>query len=138
MGRSVPRSSPKPPPKPPPKPRSGLCPELLADFRIPKPPGVLAGGTEGSFLCSPSSRFSGRGGGVGSLPRAWRGGWGAWGQRGLKKIGGLGGVFLSPPFGFSDFPGWGRPRSLGFPTGLWALSNPKGAGGGRGRGRETP
>src|SRR2546427_8723139 len=77
MGRSVPRSSPKPPPKPPPKPRSGLCPELLADFRIPKPPGVLAGGTEGSFLCSPSSRFSGRGGGVGNLPRAWRRGWGA-------------------------------------------------------------
>src|SRR5713226_4164540 len=70
-------ASPKPPPKPPPKPRSGLCPELLADFRIPKPPGVLAGGTEGSFLCSPSSRFSGRGGGVGSLPRAWRRGWGA-------------------------------------------------------------
>src|SRR3989442_7691312 len=33
---------------------------------------VLAGGTEGSFLCSLSSRFSGRGGGVGSLPRAWR------------------------------------------------------------------
>src|SRR3989442_11726467 len=33
---------------------------------------VLAGGAEGSFLCSPSSRFSGRGGGVGSLPRAWR------------------------------------------------------------------
>src|SRR5437879_1422231 len=33
---------------------------------------VLAGGAEGSFLCSLSSRFSGRGGGVGSLPRAWR------------------------------------------------------------------
>ena len=54
-----------------PEPRSGLCPELLADFRIPKPPGC-SGGTEGSFLCSLSSRFSGRGGGVGSLPRAWR------------------------------------------------------------------
>src|SRR3989442_1565852 len=56
----------------PPEPRSGLCPELLADFRIPKPSWVLAGGEEGSFLCTPSSRFSGRGGGVGSLPRAWR------------------------------------------------------------------
>src|SRR3989449_8765756 len=33
---------------------------------------VLAGGAEGSFLCSLSSRFSGRGGGVGSPPRAWR------------------------------------------------------------------
>src|SRR5712692_7911436 len=32
-------------------------------------------GAEGSFLCSPSSRFSGRGGGVGSLPRAWRASW---------------------------------------------------------------
>src|SRR3989442_16031217 len=59
-------------PKPPPKPRSGLCPEWLADFRIPNLLGALAGGAEGSFLCSPSSRFSGRGGGVGSLPRAWR------------------------------------------------------------------
>src|SRR2546422_1480932 len=33
---------------------------------------VLAGGAEGSFLCSLSSRFSGGGGGVGSPPRAWR------------------------------------------------------------------
>src|SRR3989442_15519968 len=30
-------------------------------------------GAEGSFLCSLSSRFSGGEGGVGSLPRAWRG-----------------------------------------------------------------
>src|SRR2546425_557735 len=44
--------SPKPPPKHPPEPRSGLCPELLADFRIPKPPGCSQGGAEGSFpLC---------------------------------------------------------------------------------------
>src|SRR2546425_8488575 len=27
----------------PPEPRSGLCPELLADFRIPKPPGCSQG-----------------------------------------------------------------------------------------------
>src|SRR3989442_10008163 len=27
----------------PPEPRSGLCPELLADFRIPKPPGSSQG-----------------------------------------------------------------------------------------------
>src|SRR2546422_3185298 len=26
-----------------PEPRSGLCPELLADFRIPKPPGCSQG-----------------------------------------------------------------------------------------------
>src|SRR5437879_584977 len=63
MGRSVPRSSPKP--------RRGLCPELLADFRIPNLLGARRG-AEGSFVCSLSSRFSGRGGGVGSLPRAWR------------------------------------------------------------------
>src|SRR2546425_9602489 len=30
-------------PKPAPKPRSGLCPEFLADFRIPKPPGSSQG-----------------------------------------------------------------------------------------------
>src|SRR2546427_7073434 len=41
LGRSVPRSSPKPPPKP----RSGLCPELLADFRIPN----LLGAPRGFF-----------------------------------------------------------------------------------------
>src|SRR5437879_5349902 len=35
-------------PKPPPKPRSGLCPELLADFRIPKPPGCSQGGAAGA------------------------------------------------------------------------------------------
>src|SRR5947209_5501007 len=51
----------------PPEPRSGLCPELLADFRIPNLLGARRG-AEGSFLCSPSSRFSGRGGGVGSPP----------------------------------------------------------------------
>src|SRR5216684_1324557 len=64
-------ASPKPPPKPPPKPRSGLCPELLADFRIPKPPGCSQG-RRGQFSVQSDNRFSGRGGGVGSLPRAWR------------------------------------------------------------------
>src|SRR5438445_3937009 len=58
-------------PKPPPKPRSGLCPELLADFRIPKPPGCSQG-RRGQFSVQSDNRFSGRGGGVGSLPRAWR------------------------------------------------------------------
>src|SRR2546428_735423 len=42
-------ASPKPPPKPPPKPRSGLCPELLADFRIPKPPGCSQGAQRAVF-----------------------------------------------------------------------------------------
>ena len=58
-----------------PEPRSGLCPELLADFRIPNLLGARRG-AEGSFLCSPSSRFSGTGGGLGSLPRASRASWG--------------------------------------------------------------
>src|SRR3989441_247540 len=77
---------------------------------------VLAGGTEGSFLCSPSSRFSGRGGGVGSLPRAWR----RVGVPGiasvLKKFVRLASVFPSPPFGSSDFAGPRRPRLYGFHT----------------------
>src|SRR2546426_3903577 len=46
---------------------------------------VLAGGAEGSFLCSLSSRFSGGGGGVGSPPRAWRR-VGVPGAAGAKKI----------------------------------------------------
>src|SRR2546426_8337545 len=55
----------------PPEPRSGLCPELLADLRIPKPPGCSQG-RRGQFSVQSDNRFSGRGGGVGSLPRAWR------------------------------------------------------------------
>src|SRR5712692_4993521 len=80
-------------------------------------------GTEGSFLCSPSSRFSGRGGGVGSLPRAWRGAAGA-----KKKFGRLASVFPSPPFRSSDFAGPRRPRLYGFDIGTRSLSNHKGRG----------
>src|SRR5437899_9194327 len=54
-----------------PEPRSAV-PRVAGRFSDSETSWVLAGGTEGSFLCSPSSRFSGRGGGVGSLPRAWR------------------------------------------------------------------
>src|SRR5207245_979533 len=122
-------ASPKPPPKPSPKPRSGLCPELLADFRIPKPPGcsqgVLAGGTEGSFLCSLSSRFSGRGGG--EPPQGVAASWGAR-QQVLKKFVRLASAFPSPPFGSSDFAGPRRPRLYGFHTGTRSLSNRKGRG----------
>src|SRR5437899_2089389 len=60
-------ASPKPPPKPPPKPRSGLCPELLADFRS-ETSWVLAGGTEGSFLCSLITDFLAEGAGWGASP----------------------------------------------------------------------
>src|SRR3989449_4282782 len=58
-----------------PEPRSGLCPELLADFRIPKPPGCSQG-RRGQFSVQSDNRFSGRGGGVGSLHGVWRGGGG--------------------------------------------------------------
>src|SRR3989442_12115885 len=71
-------ASPKPPPKPPPKPRSGLCPELLADFRIPKPPGCSQGG-RGQFSVQSDKRFSGRGGG------------GGWRPQGVRARGGAGG-----------------------------------------------
>src|SRR5437899_4771963 len=37
----------------PPEPRSGLCPELLADFRIPKPPGCSQG-IFSSLICNSS------------------------------------------------------------------------------------
>src|SRR5712664_649787 len=110
----------------PPEPRSGLCPELLADFGF-RTSWVLAGGAEGSFLCSLSSRFSGRGGGVGSLPRAWRR-VGVPGAAGAKKIVRLASVFPSPPFRSSDFAGLRRPRLYGFHTGTRSLSNRKGRG----------
>src|SRR3989449_9048618 len=46
---------------------------------------VLAGGAEGSFLCSLSSRFSGGGGGVGSPPPGRGGELGCQAQQVLKK-----------------------------------------------------
>src|SRR5256712_403903 len=55
----------------PPEPRSGLCPELLADFRIPNLLGARRG-HRGQFSVQSDNRFSGGGGGVGSPPRAWR------------------------------------------------------------------
>src|SRR2546425_863515 len=121
-------ASPKPPPKPPPKPRSGLCPELLADFRIPKPPGCSQG-RRGQFSVQSDNRFSGRGGGVGSLPRAWR-------RVGVprrcvgakKKFVRLASIFPSPPFRSSDFAGLRRPRLYGFHTGTRSLANRKGRG----------
>src|SRR3989441_11442067 len=47
---------------------------------------VLAGGAEGSFLCSLSSRFSGGGGGVGSPPQGVAASWGARRSRCLKNL----------------------------------------------------
>src|SRR5437879_9794469 len=62
-------------------------------------------GAEGSFLCSLSSRFSGRGGGVGSLPRAWRRVGVPGAASVLKKFVRLVSVFPSPLFRSSDFAG---------------------------------
>src|SRR5947209_6022448 len=71
-------------PKPPPKPRSGLCPELLADFRIPKPPGCSQG-RRGQFSVQSDNRFSGRGGG-GEPPQGVAASWGARRSRCLKNL----------------------------------------------------
>src|SRR5947209_3345204 len=120
-------ASPKPPPKPPPKPRSGLCPELLADFRIPKPPGCSQG-RRGQFSVQSDNRFSGRGGGVGSLPRAWRR-VGVPGAAGAKKIVRLASVFPSPPFGLPTSQGLGGLGSMDSTLALGAFRIARGAGG---------
>src|SRR3989441_2367219 len=84
---------------------------LTSEWAVPRVAGrfsdsetswVLAGGTEGSFLCSPSSRFSGGGGGVGSLPRAWRRVGVPRVGSGLKKLGGCVDFFFSPLFRTPD------------------------------------
>src|SRR3989442_6663734 len=47
-----------------PEPRGGLCPELLADFRIPKPPGCSQGAQRAVFCAVRVADFlaEGRGG----------------------------------------------------------------------------
>src|SRR5437899_1442710 len=121
--------------------RSSPCP---SEWAVPRGAGrfsdsetswVLAGGSEGSFLCSLSSRFSGRGGGVGSPPRAWRRVGVPPAASVLKKFVRLASIFPSPPFRSSDFAGPRRPRLYGFHTGTRSLSNRKGRGRRRG-GRE--
>src|SRR2546422_99850 len=111
----------------PPEPRSGLCPEWLADFRIPNLLGARRG-AEGSFLCSLITDFLAEGAGWGASP-------GRGGELGcqpaasvLKKIVRLASVFPSPPFGSSDCEGLRRPRLYGFHTGTRSLSNRKGRG----------
>src|SRR2546422_9935938 len=44
-------------------------PAFAGEFWVSKTLGLSAGGSEGSFLCSLSSRFSGRGGGGGEPPQ---------------------------------------------------------------------
>src|SRR3989441_5657196 len=54
----------------------GCAPSCWPIFGF-RPSWVLAGGSEGSFLCSLSSRFSGRGGGGGEPPQGVAASWGA-------------------------------------------------------------
>src|SRR5947209_6541623 len=110
----------------PPEPRSGLCPEWLADFRIPNLLGARRG-AEGSFLCSLITDFLAEGAGWGASPG--RGGeLGCQAQQVLKKFVRLASVFPSPPFRSSDFAGPRRPRLYGFHTGTGSLANRKGRG----------
>src|SRR2546422_668878 len=122
----------------PPEPRSGLCPEWLADFRIPNLLGARRG-AEGSFLCSLITDFLAEGAGWGAPPG--RGGeLGCLGAAGAKKKSvRLASVFPSPPFRSADFAGPRRPRLYGFHTGTRSLANRKGRGRRRGgSGTETP
>src|SRR5437870_7529761 len=52
----------------PPEPRSGLCPELLADFRIPKPPGCSQGAQRAVFCAVRVADFLAEGAGWGASP----------------------------------------------------------------------
>src|SRR2546427_5459654 len=51
-----------------PEPRSGLCPELLADFRIPKPPGCSQGAQRAVFCAVRVADFLAEGAGWGRKP----------------------------------------------------------------------
>src|SRR6266852_3843328 len=68
-----------------PEPRSGLCPELLADFRIPKPPGRSQGAQRAVFCAVRVADFLAEGAGWGASPG--RGGeLGCQARQVLKKI----------------------------------------------------
>src|SRR2546428_13147888 len=60
----------------PPEPRSGLCPELLADFRIPKPPGCSQGAQRAVFCAVRVADFLAEGAGWGA-PQGVAASWGA-------------------------------------------------------------
>src|SRR3989442_14279630 len=66
----------------PPEPRSGLCPELLADFRIPKPLGGRRG-AQGAVFCAVWVADFLAGGRGGEPPQGVAGGWGGRRSRGL-------------------------------------------------------
>src|SRR5437870_566437 len=79
-----------------PEPRSGLCPELLADFRIPKPPGCSQGAQRAVFCAVRVADFLAEGAGWGASPG--RGGeLGCQALQVLKKFVRLASAFPSPP-----------------------------------------
>src|SRR5207245_56587 len=82
-----------------------------------------------------SSRFSGGGGGVGSLPRAWRR-VGVPGAAGARKIVRLASVFPSPPFGLPTSQGRGGLGSMDSTLALGAFRIARDAGGEAVRERE--
>src|SRR5437879_7239884 len=59
-----------------PEPRSGLCPELLADFRIPKPPGCSQG-RRGQFSVPSDNQIFWQRGRGGEPPQGLAASWGA-------------------------------------------------------------
>src|SRR3989442_5466268 len=99
------------------------------------PPGCSQG-RRGQFSVQFDNRFSGRGGGVGSPPRAWRrvrvpGAAGA-----KKKSVRLASVFPSPPFGLPTSQGRGGLGSMDSTLALGAFRIARDAGGEAGRERE--
>src|SRR2546425_8673818 len=83
--------------RPSPEPRSGLCPELLADFRIPKPPECSQGAQRAVFCAVRVADFLAEGAGWGASPGRG-GGVGGWARKGLKIISRLSSIFPSPSF----------------------------------------
>src|SRR3989441_8047971 len=105
----------------------------LGAFRIAKGRGRRSGGRQ--FSVQSDNRFSGRGGGVGSLPRAWRR-VGVPGAAGAKKIVRLASVFPSPPFGLPTAQGRGGLGSMDSTLALGAFRIARDAGGEAVRERE--
>ena len=89
---------------------------------------MLAGGAEGSFLCSLITDFLAEGAGWGAPPG--RGGeLGCQAQQVLKKIVRLASVFPSPPFGLPTSQGRGGLGSMDSTLALGAFRIARGAGG---------
>src|SRR5438132_8027367 len=90
-----------------PEPRSGLCPELLADFRIPKPPGCSQGAQRAVFCAVRVADFLAEGAGWGASP-------GRGGELGCQRRGAEGSVLCSLITDFlAEGAGWGASPGPG-------------------------